>query len=126
MADQDLYSGLIRLHVLFHAAEEEIFGLGMIRELRRHGYRNGPGTVYPILHRLEEKGYLLSKSRLIGGKVRRAYTITKQGKGALEQAYAKVRELYEELIEHRNVPKRIGYPDGSTKHDGRSRSRGKL
>jgi hypothetical protein len=34
--DRDLYSGLIRLHVL--ASEEPIFGLGMIEELGRHGY----------------------------------------------------------------------------------------
>ena len=36
-ADRDLYSGLIRLHVLHHAAGEPIFGLGMIQELARHG-----------------------------------------------------------------------------------------
>lgn len=37
-ADRDLYSGLIRLHVLHHAVEGPIFGLGMIEELARHGY----------------------------------------------------------------------------------------
>jgi PadR family transcriptional regulator PadR len=56
MADQDLYSGLVRLHVLYHASAGVIFGLGMIRELRHHGYRVGPGTLYPILHRMERKG----------------------------------------------------------------------
>jgi hypothetical protein len=35
--DRDLYSGLIRLHVLHHAVEGPIFGLGMIEELARHG-----------------------------------------------------------------------------------------
>jgi len=34
---RDFYSGLIRLHVLHHAAKGAIFGLGMIDELRRHG-----------------------------------------------------------------------------------------
>jgi Transcriptional regulator PadR-like family len=47
---QDLYSGLIRLHILHHASEEEIFGLEMIEELGRHGYKLSPGTMYPILH----------------------------------------------------------------------------
>src|ERR1039458_10510494 len=46
--DRDLYSGLIRLHVLHHAAEEPIFGLGMVEELARHGYRISPGTLYPL------------------------------------------------------------------------------
>ena len=59
-ADRDLYSGLIRLHVLHHASEEPIYGQGMIDELRRHGYHIGPGTLYPILHGLEGKGYLAS------------------------------------------------------------------
>ena len=39
--DRDLYSGLIRLHILHHAAEEPIFGLGMAEELARHGYAPG-------------------------------------------------------------------------------------
>jgi PadR family transcriptional regulator PadR len=54
--DRDLYSGLIRLHILHHAAEEPIFGLGMLEELARHGYRISPGTLYPLLHGLEKKG----------------------------------------------------------------------
>jgi DNA-binding PadR family transcriptional regulator len=99
MADQDLYSGLIRLHVLHHAAEERIFGLGMIRELRRHGYRIGPGTLYPLLHRLEEKGYLDSRSQITGGKIRRSYCITPSGRRALIQARQKVRELFNEMFE---------------------------
>ena len=100
MADQELYSGLIRLHVLFHAAEGEVFGLGMMHELRRHGYRIGPGTLYPILHRMEEKRYLRSKPKINGGKARRVYTITKRGRRALEAAIEKVRELHDELVEH--------------------------
>ena len=100
MADQELYSGLIRLHILFHAVEGEIFGLGMIHELRRHGYRIGPGTLYPILHRLEEKGYLMSTAKVNGGKARRVYSSTKRGRRALAAAIEKVRELYDELMEH--------------------------
>ena len=56
--DKDLYGGLIRVHILHHAAEQPIFGLGIIEELRRHGYEISAGTVYPMLHVLERKGYL--------------------------------------------------------------------
>jgi PadR family transcriptional regulator, regulatory protein PadR len=52
--DRDLYSGLIRLHVLHHATEEPIFGLGMLEELARHRYRISPGTLYPLLQGLEK------------------------------------------------------------------------
>ena len=47
MTDRDLYGGLIRLHILHHAAEGPIFGLGIIAELGRHGYSLSPGTLYP-------------------------------------------------------------------------------
>jgi len=99
MADQELYSGLIRLHVLYHALHERIFGLGMIRELQRHGYHIGPGTIYPLLHRMEAKGYLKSGPMLAGGKTRRCYVITPRGRRALEQARTKVRELFDEIFE---------------------------
>ena len=62
VVDRDLYSGLIRLHVLHHAVEGPIFGLGMIEELGRHGYRISPGTLYPLLQGLEKKGYLEATS----------------------------------------------------------------
>jgi len=45
MEHHDLFSGLIRLHVLHHAAEGELYGAWMIEELARHGYRLSPGTL---------------------------------------------------------------------------------
>jgi len=98
-ADRDLYSGLIRLHVLHHAAEEEIFGLGMVEELGRHGYRISPGTLYPLLHGLEKKGYLRSREKRNGKSLRKVYRATAQGRKALSAARNKVRELFRELIE---------------------------
>ena len=104
MADHDLYSGLIRLHVLYHASEGPLFGFGMIQELRRHGYRVGPGTLYPALHRMEQKGYLRSKRQVVSGKIRRVYEITPRGRAELRQATEKVRELYEEMVEGEGEP----------------------
>lgn len=98
-ADRDLYSGLIRLHVLHHAVEEPIFGLGMAEELARHGYRISPGTLYPLLHGLEKKGYLRSKIERNGKSFRRVYRATPTGRKVLLAAKNKVRELFRELIE---------------------------
>jgi DNA-binding PadR family transcriptional regulator len=99
MGDQDLYSGLIRLHILYHACEGEVFGLDMIEELARHGYKVSPGTMYPVLHGLEKRGYLKS-SEFRSGKVRRrVYKATPAGRKALKAAKRKVRELFGELIE---------------------------
>src|SRR6266852_6227779 len=100
-ADRDLYSGLIRLHVLHHATEEPIFGLGMIEELARHGYRISPGSLYPLLHGLEQKGYLRSKEERNGKSLRRVYRATPRGRKALYAAKSKVRELFRELVEGR-------------------------
>jgi PadR family transcriptional regulator len=99
MADQELYAGLIRLHILYHAAREPIFGLGIIEELARHGYKLSPGTLYPILHGLEHKGYLRSAEKRDGRQVRRLYRATPAGRKALETAKEKVRELFGELFE---------------------------
>lgn len=99
MTDKDLYGGLIRLHILHHAAEEPIFGLGIMKELRHHGYEISAGTLYPMLHGLEKKGYLASHNERTGHRDRRMYEITEQGSVALTDAKAKVRELFGELIE---------------------------
>jgi DNA-binding PadR family transcriptional regulator len=111
MADQELYSGLIRLHVLYHASKAPVFGLGLIQELRRHGYRVGPGTLYPLLHRMEEKKYLRSRREPATRSFRRTYVITARGRAALRDAAEKVRELYDELVEGAGEPSPAHPPD---------------
>ena len=101
VADRDLYSGLIRLHVLHHAVKQPIFGLGMIDELGRHGYRISPGSLYPLLKGLENKGYLKSSEVRQGRSLRRMYRATALGRKALIASKSKVRELFHELIEDR-------------------------
>jgi len=98
-SDKDLYSGLIRLHVLHHAAESPIYGGWMIEELRDHGYEISPGTLYPMLHGLARKGYLKMRQEGPGKRARRLYSITRQGRAALADAKEKVRELFGELFE---------------------------
>jgi DNA-binding PadR family transcriptional regulator len=95
----DLYGGLIRLHILYHASQEPVFGLGIIEELGRHGYKLSAGTLYPMLHSMEEAGYLRSKPRIVVGKTRRNYVITAKGRVALAAAKDRVQELFGELFE---------------------------
>ena len=96
---QELFIGLVRLHVLHHAAEEPIFGLGIIQELGRHRYRLGPGTIYPLLHGMEERGWLRSERRLVNSRNRKVYVATAAGRRALARARIQVRELFEEMCE---------------------------
>ena len=94
---RDFFLGFIRLHLLYHAAQEPVFGLDMIRELERHGYQLSPGTLYPILHGLEKDGYLVSEKQVVQGKVRKYYRATETGKEALREASTKVLELIKEI-----------------------------
>jgi DNA-binding PadR family transcriptional regulator len=97
--NQELYIGLVRLHVLHHAAEGSIFGLGIIEELGRHGYRLGPGTIYPLLHSMERRGWLSVDAEIVDGRKRKIYAATAEGRRALKLARARVRELYDEMFE---------------------------
>lgn len=108
MDDKDLYAGLIRLHVLHHAVEEgQVYGLWLIEELGRHGYRLSAGTLYPILHGLERKGYLRSSEQREGSRRRRVYRATRKGVEALAVAKQRVSELFGELFEpSRRAPRK--------------------
>ena len=96
---RDLFTGLIRIHVLAHASQEPVFGLAMMEELNRHGYRIGPGTLYPLLHGMERGGLLKSRLKNVDGRRRRIYVITSSGRRALINARVKVDELHHELHE---------------------------
>jgi DNA-binding PadR family transcriptional regulator len=100
MADitRDVFLAFARVHVLHHAAEAPIFGVGMMEELAQHGYALGPGTLYPMLHRLDEEGLLKSDSTVVAGKVRKYYAITKRGRAALAAIGPKLRELAGEVL----------------------------
>jgi DNA-binding PadR family transcriptional regulator len=94
-----IFLSFVRVHLLHHAAEGEIYGVEMIEELGRHGYRIGPGTLYPILHAMEKANFLTSERRVIGGKVRKYYRATARGTQALEEVRLKIRELVGEVLE---------------------------
>jgi DNA-binding PadR family transcriptional regulator len=96
---REFVSGFIRLHILHHAAKESLVGFWMIEELRRHGYEMSPGTIYPLLHSLEKKGYLSVEVKREGRRAWREYSATKEGRKVLGAAKRKLRELFHELIE---------------------------
>ncbi|MEO7653440.1 MAG: PadR family transcriptional regulator [Bryobacteraceae bacterium] len=97
--DKDLYAGLIRLHILHHSVQGPVFGQWIIEELSHHGYKLSAGTLYPILHGMEEKGYLRSTIKRSGRSFRRVYEATSRGRKAMTAAKQKVRELFGELFE---------------------------
>ena len=101
MLDREFFLGFVKIHILYHASKEPIFGIEIAEELARHGYSVSPGTLYPTLHRLEKEGYLKSNSKVVGGKVRKYYEATAEGKRVLEQSKKGIRELVTEVIEEK-------------------------
>jgi DNA-binding PadR family transcriptional regulator len=102
MADdvlRHLFLGFIRLHVLYHADKEPICGVELIEELQRHGYDVGPGTLYPLLHQLQDAGHLTSRDEIIKGKRRKNLRITPRGKRLLTRARRQLKELAAEILD---------------------------
>ncbi|CAL9338055.1 Transcriptional regulator [Streptomyces sp. enrichment culture] len=95
---REFQRGAVRLHILHHAAEEEIHGAWMTEELASHGYQISPGTLYPTLHRLEADGLLTSEQRVVDGRTRRIYRATEAGKKALAEDRQALKELAREVL----------------------------
>ena len=82
----------------WHAGEKPVVGLWMLKELRHHGYDVSPGTLYPLLQRMESHGWLVSKVDKKGGaRARREYYLTDQGRAVLDIVRNQLAELSEEL-----------------------------
>lgn len=88
-----------KIHILHHAEKKPVVGQWAIRELRLHGYDVSPGTMYPLLKRLEERGWLSCKVDPSGGpKARREYTLTAAGRGVLRLLRENIGELNREVV----------------------------
>lgn len=90
--------GFMGLHILYHASREEISGVFIMEELGKHGYNVSPGTIYPLLHKMENMGLLESRWEVKNGKRIKLYRTTSKGLELLEEGRRKVRELSEEIL----------------------------
>jgi DNA-binding PadR family transcriptional regulator len=90
-----------KVHILHHAEEGPIYGQWIAEELRRHGYRISPGTLYPLLKRMEANGWLKSTTANSGVHARKEYTLTREGAKILAFLRTQVEELHHEVIEER-------------------------
>jgi tRNA-Thr(GGU) m(6)t(6)A37 methyltransferase TsaA len=94
---RSLLRGLVPVHVLHHAEAGDVHGAWMAAELARHGYSISPGTLYPLLHRMEQDGLLTSRAVVADGRARRSYRATATGRRILGDLRPLVAELAEEL-----------------------------
>ncbi len=101
MIIRDLQLGAMQAHILYHASIEPIYGSWMAEELAHHGYTISYGTLYPMLHRMQQEGLLVCEERRKGSQMRKYYQATEQGIQALAQIRHIIRELYQELVMER-------------------------
>jgi len=95
-----------KIHILHHAGEDDgVYGQWMLEELARHGYRLSPGTLYPLLARMQRHGWLKSSSPTRSTAARR-YRLTPAGRVVL----TRLREALSELTGEMGSP-----PNGKTK-----------
>jgi PadR family transcriptional regulator, regulatory protein PadR len=97
---REILLGFWKVHILHHAAEHPIIGQWVLSELRRHGYDISPGTLYPLLKRLERNRWLRSEAAVGEGKrQRRYYHLTRRGAAVLDVLRETVIELHHEVVE---------------------------
>jgi len=96
---RDFFVGFVKVHILYHASKEPIYGVEIMEELKRHGYAISPGTLYPTLQSLESDGYLARERKIVKGRMKIYYRATPKGNKALEQAKKKINELVDEVLE---------------------------
>ena len=88
-----------KVHILHHAEGRPVYGQWIADELRQHGYKISPGTLYPLLKRMEKHGWLKrNQSRDEGPRARREYRLAKEGAKILDLIREQVTELHGEVV----------------------------
>ncbi|MEC3882525.1 PadR family transcriptional regulator [Halobacillus sp. HZG1] len=95
---RDFFLGSIKIHILYHASIEPIYGAFLMEELASHGYEISPGTLYPTLNQLHKDALLEKYEEKVEGKIRKYYVITDKGRQVLAEGREQVRELAEEIL----------------------------
>jgi PadR family transcriptional regulator, regulatory protein PadR len=107
LVTREILLGFWKVHILHHAAEQPVVGQWILTELRRHGYDISPGTLYPLLKRMERNGWLRCEVEDGSGPhARRYYHLTAGGAAVLDVVRQTVAELHHEVVEEAAAPHR--------------------
>lgn len=86
--EKSIISGSMTMLLLSLLSEKDMYGYEMIDTLRQKSqnvFELKAGTMYPLLHGMEEKGLLSVYEKSVSGKTRKYYRITKEGRQVLEK-----------------------------------------
>ena len=90
--------GMVELFVLQRAEKEPVYGVSLHKALHDLGYDISPGSLYPLLHSLEKKRLLRCHIHEVGGRIRKYYELTKEGRSCLAEVRQHLAGLVEEII----------------------------
>ncbi len=97
--EREVLLSFYKVHLLHHASRGPVVGHWALRELRRHGTEVSPGTLYPLLARMERRGWLRGEAAPGGGpRARREYRLGEKGREVLRLLQEAVRELHAEVV----------------------------
>ena len=102
MIEKSLLSGSTTMLLLKLIEEKDMYGYEMIETLRsrsKNVFELKAGTLYPLLHSLEERNLLSSYEEEVNGKARKYYQISKEGRNFLKQKKEEWKE-YSEAVSH--------------------------
>ena len=94
--DKGYMSGSSRLLVLKLLNEKSFYGYELIKTLKERSndvFDMKEGTLYPILHKLENDELITSSNQEVSGRVRKVYTITEKGIKVLAKEQEEWREF---------------------------------
>lgn len=82
---RDFLQGLVKIFILHQASQGPVYGNRLSKALHALGYQISPGSLYPLLHTLENSGLLHSRLRVYKGRLRKYYELTEQGRLCLAE-----------------------------------------
>ena len=100
--EKTLISGSMQMLILKLLSEKDMYGYEMIDTLRQKSenvFELKAGTLYPLLHGLEDKELVVVYEEEMGGKTRKYYSLTKKGRGMLAKKTEEWKE-YTRAVEH--------------------------
>lgn len=94
--DKGYMSGSSRMLVLNLLSEKSLYGYELIKTLKQRSndvFDMKEGTLYPILHKLENEELISSSNQEVSGRVRKVYHITEKGTRVLAKEKQEWREF---------------------------------
>ncbi len=98
MMDREFIRGFVKLYSLWRASKDEVCGTQIFEEMRTLGFNLSAGTIYPTLHKLLRENDVTATSRVLNGRVRKYYRLTRKGRRELEEVQDRLRVVVRKVF----------------------------